>query len=89
MFHNSYYAACVIALSLIVLFCGKDTTKDKLLFIIMLAAGLFPHVLNFMVFLAIYYSHINSAQVKRFQNQYQNNSIWYCYDRIIGLGWME
>lgn len=41
MFHNSYYAACVIALSLIVLFCGKDTTKDKLLFIIMLAAGLF------------------------------------------------
>ena len=41
MFHNSYYAACSIAIALIVLFCGKDTKKDKILFIILLSVGLF------------------------------------------------
>lgn len=41
MFHVAFYAACVIALSLIYLYCGNDTKKDKLIFILMLSAGLF------------------------------------------------
>lgn len=41
MFHVAFYAACVIALSLIYLYCGNDSKKDKLIFILMLSAGLF------------------------------------------------
>lgn len=41
MFHVAFFAACVIALSFIYYYCGNDTSKDKVLFIIMLAVGLF------------------------------------------------
>ena len=41
MFHVSFYAACVIALSFIYYYCGGDYRKDKWIFIIMLSVGLF------------------------------------------------
>lgn len=41
MFHVAFYAACVIALSLIFYYCGGDTSKDKWIFILMLSVGLF------------------------------------------------
>ena len=53
MFHNSYFAACIIALSLIVLFCGSDTLRDKLVFIVMLSAGLFSTRSKFYGFFLI------------------------------------
>ena len=41
MFHAAFFAACVIALSLIYYYCGEDTKKDKWMFILMLSVGLF------------------------------------------------
>lgn len=41
MFHPSFYAACVTALALIYLYCGEDSPKDKLVFLLMLSVGLF------------------------------------------------
>lgn len=41
MFHASFFAACVIALSVIYYYCGGDTKKDKWMFILMLSVGLF------------------------------------------------
>ncbi|GHU81780.1 hypothetical protein FACS189415_0840 [Bacteroidia bacterium] len=41
MFHVSYYAACATALALIYFYCAEGTTKDKIIFILLLSVGLF------------------------------------------------
>lgn len=41
MFHPAFYAACITALSMIYLYCGEDSKKDKFIFILMLTVGLF------------------------------------------------
>jgi len=41
MFHQAFYAACVMALALIYLYSGNDSIKDRFVFIILLTVGLF------------------------------------------------
>lgn len=41
MFHQAFYASCIIALALIYLYCSNDTKKDRIIFILLLTAGLF------------------------------------------------
>ncbi len=41
MFHQAFYAACITAIALIYLYCGTDTKKDKLMFILILTTGIF------------------------------------------------
>ncbi|MDH6306149.1 hypothetical protein M2459_002863 [Parabacteroides sp. PF5-5] len=41
MYHVSYYYACALGISLVYFFCGENTTKDKVIFILMLSVGLF------------------------------------------------
>lgn len=69
MFHVAFFAACVIALSLIYYYCGGDTKKDKLIFILMLSVGLFSTRSKFYGFymlsilLMLFSSHIKDLKI--------------------------
>jgi len=69
MFHVAFYAACVIALSFIFYYCGENTVKDRLIFILMLSAGLFSTRAKFFgfyflaVILTIYSPYIKNLKI--------------------------
>lgn len=69
MFHVAFFAACVIALSFIFYYCGGNTKKDKIIFILMLSVGLFSTRSKFYGFyllaimLMLFSSHIKDLKI--------------------------
>ena len=69
MGHNTYYAAGVIAISLCYLFASNFTTKEKIIFLIMLSLGLLSTRAKFYGFYAltvmciIFFSNVKNIRV--------------------------
>lgn len=91
MYHQAFYAACITAIALMYLYCGEDTKRDKVMFLLILTTGIFSTRSKFYGFYMLAFLFmLFSPYLKNFKFNFKTICVFlFVLAAVIAVGWQK